>query len=190
MNKTAIILGWIAGWLLIPTWLAAQTTIAGVNFPSVLKTEKGELVINGGGVREKLWIDVYVAALYLLEKNKDPRKIIEADQPMAVRLEIVSSMVNSDNMSEAVREGFEKSTRGNTSPLKDRIDAFIGVFSEPIKQKDVFELVYIPDTGVKIYKNGAYKSVIRGLDFKKALFGIWLGDQPVSTSLKNGMLGN
>ena len=30
---------------------------------------------------------------------------------------------------------------------------------------------------------------IRGLDFKKALFAIWLGEKPADNSLKQGMLG-
>jgi hypothetical protein len=33
------------------------------------------------------------------------------------------------------------------------------------------------------------QETIAGLDFKIALFGIWLGKDPVSTSLKEGMLG-
>jgi hypothetical protein len=31
--------------------------------------------------------------------------------------------------------------------------------------------------------------VIDGLDFKRALFGIWLGDKPVQKELKDKMLG-
>ena len=109
---------------------------------------------------------------------------------MAVRLHIISSMINSENMSEAINEGFVKSTGGNTAPIKDKIDAFIKVFAEPIKVDDIFKLVYVAGEGVKIYKNDVYKSTVSGLDFKKALFGIWLGNDPVSGSLKKGMLGN
>lgn len=167
----------------------AQTLIEGKTFPNSLSTEKGDLVLNGGGVREKMWIDVYVGALYLTAKSNNSSEIVNADKEMAVRLHIVSSMVNSENMSEAVNEGFVKSTGGNTTPVKDKIDAFIKVFSEPIKVDDIFKLVYLPGEGVKIYKNEVYKSTVSGLDFKKALFGIWLGTDPVSGSLKKGMLG-
>jgi len=30
--------------------------------------------------------------------------------------------------------------------------------------------------------------LVQGLDFKKALFGIWLSDNPVQENLKNDML--
>jgi hypothetical protein len=37
---------------------------------------------------------------------------------------------------------------------------------------------------------GAKKgTIIQGVDFKKALFSIWLGDQPADKNLKKGMLG-
>ena len=167
----------------------SQTNIAGKSFPNSIETEKGTLMLNGGGVREKLWIDVYIGGLYVETKSSNASDIINADKPMAVRLHIVSGMVNSDNMSKAVNEGFEKSTNKNTAPIKDKIDGFIKVFSEPIEVDDIFKIVYLPGEGVKIYKNDTYKSTVTGLDFKKALFGIWLGEYPISSSLKKGMLG-
>lgn len=168
----------------------AQTMIAGKSFPDVLATDKGSLALNGGGVREKMWIDVYVAGLYLQAKSSNGADIVNADKPMAVRLHIVSGMVNSENMSEAVNEGFEKSTSGNTALLGDRINAFLDVFKkEPVKVDDIYKIVYVPGEGVKIYKNDSLKATVTGLDFKKALFGIWLGESPVSSSLKKGMLG-
>jgi hypothetical protein len=43
--------------------------------------------------------------------------------------------------------------------------------------------------GTKIYKNSELKGTIPGLEFKKALFAIWLGSNPAQESLKNDMLG-
>ena len=41
-----------------------------------------------------------------------------------------------------------------------------------------------------VYKDGKEVGMIEGLDFKKALFGIWLGAKPADKGLKNEMLGN
>ena len=101
-----------------------------------------------------------------------------------------SSVLSSSNFSEAIQEGFEKSLKGNTAPLKAKIDQFINTFkSEEVKEGDVYELWYVPGEGVKSYKNGKLKSTIPGLDFKKALFGIWLSEDPVDADLKTGLLG-
>ena len=43
--------------------------------------------------------------------------------------------------------------------------------------------------GVIVNKNGKLLTTIRGLEFKKALFGIWLGEKPADKNLKKGMLG-
>ena len=40
-----------------------------------------------------------------------------------------------------------------------------------------------------IYKDGVEKGYVEGLDFKEALFKIWIGDNPADKGLKNEMLG-
>ena len=54
---------------------------------------------------------------------------------------------------------------------------------------DVFVLVYDPNTGVTVHKNGAVQGTIQGVAFKKALFGIWLGNNPVDAGLKTKLVG-
>ena len=48
---------------------------------------------------------------------------------------------------------------------------------------------YEPGKGVSVIRNGTVKVTVEGLDFKKALFGIWLSDDPIQDSLKEEMLG-
>ena len=168
----------------------AQISLNGVNLPAKLVHQQTELVLNGGGVRKKMFFKVYVVGLYLSEKNKNAHEIYPADKPMALRLQITSSMVSSNNMSEAIREGFNQSTGGKIAPLKDKIDAFIQTFAkEKITQGNIFDIYYVPGVGVQTFKNNKLQSTIDGLDFKKALFGIWLADMPVDDHLKKGLLG-
>ncbi len=148
-----------------------------------------ELKLNGAGLREMLWIDLYAGGLYLQSTSKDPRKILDADETMAIKLNIVSGFVTQKKMIKAVRDGFQKATFGNTKALDERINKFIKFFSEPIVKNDIFDLVYIKGVGVKAYKNDKELGVIEGRDFKYALFKIWLGDEPASEALKKGMLG-
>lgn len=168
----------------------AQQTINGVSLPAKLKTATSELNYNGGGVRKKAFFKVYVLGLYLTDKSKDAAAILKSNSEMAVRLQITSSVVNSENMSEAIKEGFTKSTNGNLTPIKGKIDEFIGLFSkEPIKEKDVFILNYVPNVGVKTFKNGKLLATIAGEDFKNALFGIWIGANPIDAALKTALIG-
>jgi hypothetical protein len=131
-----------------------------------------------------------VGGLYLEKKSADAAAIMDADERMAIKLRIVTDLITSDKMQKSVEEGFQKSTHGNTTPIREEIDALIGVYDEKINDEDIFEFVYIPGQGLNVYKNSAYRTTIEcGLSFKRALFGIWLSDRPVQTSLKNSMLG-
>lgn len=175
--------------LLLTTVAPAQTKAAGVNIPNSLSYEGEKLNLNGVGVREKYWMDMYAGALYLNSKSLDANAIMAANEPMAIKLHIVSKLITSDKMVEAVNEGFESSTKGNTAPISAEIEKFKNFFKEEITQNDIFDLVYLPSRGVVVYKNGTEKGTIKGQNFKKALFGIWLSNEPADKKLKAGMLG-
>ncbi len=167
----------------------AQKKVGGVVLPAKVTYQEQELTLNGAGVREKLWIDLYAAGLYLDQKNNDANAIINSEKPKAIKLHIVSKLISSNKMIEAVTEGFENSTNGNTTPIQEEIDTLLGFFREDIKKNDIFDLVYVPSKGVVAYKNGQEKGVIPGKEFKKALFGIWLSNRPADDGLKNDLLG-
>ena len=171
------------------TSVCSAMEIAGVNMPESLEFGKTVLILNGAGVRTKYLLKLYVGGLYLKEKGQNPEDIIKADEPMAIRLHIISSLITSERMEESTREGFEKATGGNSGPVRDKIEKLISVFKEEIKINDIYDLVYVPGKGVEVYKNGNLCSMTEGLPFKRALFGIWLCVNPVQESLKEEMLG-
>lgn len=189
MKKISITL--VSLFLLISTsQLNAQMTIANVTLPGNLKMGSTTLVLNGGGTRVKLFMDMYVAGLYLPAKSSDANAIVNANDAASVRLNIVSGLVTTDRMKEAIIEGFKKSTGGKTAPIQAKIDKFVSLFSlEPITKGNLFELNYTPGVGVVVAKNGKILATIEGLDFKSALWGIWLGNEPADKGLKAGMLG-
>ena len=92
-------------------------------------------------------------------------------------------------MSEATLDGFVKSTGGDLAPIQNEVELLIGAFKDSVEKNDIFELQYAPEKGVAVIRNGELKVQVPGLEFKKALFGIWLSDDPVQDSLKESMLG-
>ncbi|HSP11504.1 MAG TPA: chalcone isomerase family protein [Salegentibacter sp.] len=166
-----------------------QTEIGGATLPNTLEYGSEEMNLNGAGVREKFWMDMYAGGLYLQSKSSNASEIMSADKPMAIRLHIVSKMITSERMIDAVNEGFENATKGNTAPISSEIAKFKSFFDEQINKEDIFDIVYLPDNGVTVYRNGEESGNIKGLEFKGALFGIWLSDNPADEDLKKGMLG-
>lgn len=169
--------------------VSAQQTIEGVTLPAIVTVEGETLNLNGGGLREKLWFNLYVGGLYLKTKSSDAKAIIEKDESMAIHLEITSKMITSENMTEAIVEGFDNSTGGNTDKIAEEIKTFMAAFKEEIVVGNKFDLSYKTGMGVIVKKNGNHLTTIDGFEFKKALFGIWLSEKPADKKLKAGMLG-
>jgi hypothetical protein len=165
-------------------------TVSETRVPDTLNIGGQLLTLNGTGVRNKYFIDLYVGALYLPRHVGDAGTILAADEPMALRLAIVSDRITSERMRDSSLEGFEHATHGKTAPLQREIEAFLDAYREPIRNGDVFELRYLPGTGTDIVKNDKVVTTIKGLAFKRALFGIWLCDEPAQVSLREGLLGH
>lgn len=176
----------LAGALATP---AQALTVSGVDVPDTYSAMGQELQLNGAGTRSKWFMDLYVGGLYVAEKVSDGQAVINADEPQAITLHITSGMITSERMTEATMDGFKSSTDGDLSAIQSDVDQFMSVFQEEIKEGDVFDLVYAPGEGVHVLKNGEQKDTVGDLEFKKALFGIWLSDKPAQKDLKNKMLG-
>ena len=174
--------------LVVSSLSVAQNEIAGIELPNSVQIESDQAKLNGAGIREKFWIDLYASGLYLREKSNDADQVMTGKTPMGIKIHIVSKLISSDKMKSAVEEGFQSSTNEQTGPLRDKIDKFISFFEDEIVENDVFDIFYHPDFGVKVFKNDQLQGTIQGASFKQALFGIWFCDDPADDDLKNAML--
>lgn len=163
--------------------------IAGADMQETYTLGKDTLVLNGAGIRNKFFVDAYVCGLYIRAKNSNPSAILNADEPMVFRIIVISGLITRDKFLDAVNEGFRKSTGGNTAQFQADINKFMGFFSAEIKKWHYFDLEYTPGKGIKAKINGTTVGSVGGLNFKKILFGIWIGNDPADKKLKKGLLG-
>lgn len=174
---------------LIASFTCNAKEVSGISIKELFTYDTTTLQLQGTGIRDKFFMDLYIASFYTLKPHQDATPLLSADEPMALSLHILSSLITSEKMEEATREGFLNATGGNTAALQKQIETFIAIFKEPISLNDRYDFFYFPSKGVLIFKNSLLKSTIDGLEFKKALFGIWLGDKPAQESLKKNLLG-
>ncbi len=160
-----------------------------VTIPDTIEAGGQRLLLNGAGYRTKYFMKMYIGGLYLKQENNDAASIISADEPMLIKLHIVSGRITSARMTEAINEGFENSAGASLASLTDKIARFQSFFAEDINVGDIFDIGYVPGEGVSVHKNGSLSGTIEGTDFKKAVFGIWLGEKPADKGLKKNMLG-
>lgn len=165
--------------------------ISGVFLEERLQSANGEtLVLNGAGLREKFWVDVYVGSLYLQRKTDDVAQILSTPGPWRVQLDFVYKEVARDKLLDGWREGFEKNqSTESLQRLRERIEQFYAFFDRDVLAKEQYAFEYIPGQGVAVSRNGEILGTIPGEDFRTALLEIWLGNHPADKKLKKGMLG-
>ena len=177
--------------LLVVTPATQAVSLSNVVIPEALDADGQSLLLNGWGVRKKLFLKLYVGALYLPAKSSDAAQILGNDTPVGIRLHILSKLVSAKKMEQAIKEGFAKSTGGNTTAIQQEIDQFLSFFRDNVTEDDIFDIVYTPAKGVHVVLNGRELGVVSGnrAAFRKALFAIWIGEDPVQQDLKDAMLG-
>ena len=175
---------------------AMAKKVGDVEVSDSITVDGQNLVLNGAGIRLKkvafINIKVYSGGLYLKAKNSDALAVLDADEPMAIRLYITTGMASSSKLIDAWNEGFERATDGKTAPIKEEIAKFNVLFKKEPKEGDMYEISYVPGKGIVVAMNGEIQGeAIPGLEFKKAVFGIWLAetDDKYLNTLKSELLG-
>lgn len=183
---------WAAG-LVLALGLALNPAYSaeagGVQLDETLEVEGTPLTLNGVGVRNKYFMTVYAAGLYLPEQSSDAAAIMNADEIQAMTLHITSSMITRARFQETVQEGLKQSAGDDYPRYEHVLDDLWEDQSLEVNKGDVFQYYYVPGEGTRFMRNGQTLKVVEGLDFKRVLFGIYLGENPVQDSLKQGLLG-
>ena len=118
--------------------------------------------------------------------STEPNAILESTVPKELILQFVRD-VSAADLSKGWNEGFEKNAKAQSAALKERI-AMLDGWMIDMKSGQRLTFTYKPGTGVQVDVNGAVKGTIKGDDFAKAFFSIWLGDPP-NPEVKSGLLG-
>ena len=163
-------------------------TLEGITLPDQVDLHGTTLHLNGMGLREKYWIDIYVAGLYVQKPTSKSRDIITSDRPKRLQLQFIYSNVPKDRMLETLKENLQRNPDISLETLQ-KIDS-AAVWMEDFTTGDEIIFDYIPGTGTIFTINGEQKGIIQGKDFMEAIFGIYVGSHPASEQLKQGLLGN
>ena len=173
--------------LILGLLLSSQSYGAGA--PDLIEYQGSTMTKNGQGTRIIFFMKVYEGSLYLETKSSNAQEILSMESPMAIRIDVISTMVTADAMKKALSEGLEKSTKNNTSPISEEITQLSSSFNSMVSSGDYYEFIYLPEIGTHVLKNSELVELIKGVKFKKAFFGIFLSDNPIQKNLKKAMLG-
>lgn len=168
--------------------LATYASLAVAELPTQINISGQALKLNGSGKRTKTFVNIYESGLYLRIPSRDANAILAAEDLMAIRVKITSGFVSRASLVASLEESLKKSTKGNTAAIAKETEMFKTSLKDEVQKNDIYDFVYVPSKGMYVMKNGKLKGNIPGVQFKKALFGIWLSDSPVDKGLRQAML--
>lgn len=181
-------------WLLLLGLLVSPHTMAreivGIELPETMQltTEAAPLVLNGAGIRKKLFFKIYVAGLYLPQHQTRPEVILGLPGPKRLRMHFLYKQVERDKLVAGWQEGFEKNlTVSELQKVAPRLAKFNQLF-RTMRHGEVIDLDYLPKEGTLVRFNGELQGPIEGADFYAALLRVWLGENPADPDLKTALL--
>ena len=173
---------------LLLTVPAGAASLAGVTLPDKAEVKGQSLVLNGIALRTKFFIKVYVAGLYVAQKEKSAAKILAADSPRRQVMHFLYS-VSKDQMCDAWKEGLEQNTPKASAEVKKAF-ATLCSWMEPIPKGNELVLTYIPGEGTTVEVNGKTKGTLEGKAVADAILATWIGPDPApGADFKKGLLG-
>lgn len=166
---------------------ASAAEVAGVTMADRVEVDGQSLVLNGMGLREKFFVDVYVAGLYLPAKQRSETAIFGSDTPRRLVMHFVHD-VTKDQVCEAWQDSLKGNRPNAPAALAADFDTLCG-WMEDVTEGEEMVFTYLPETGTTVTVRGEEKGTIEGKEFADALYASWIGDKPATGKLKKGLLG-
>jgi long-chain acyl-CoA synthetase len=179
----------IAVLALFATGVAGAAEVGGVKLDDKASIDGHELVLNGAGIRTKVFLKIYVLGLYLPQPAKDVSAVF-AKSPRRIQMNMLRTL-SADQVVDALLDTMQdNNTQAELAAVKaqtDQLASLIRAFKE-VKEKDVVTLDFV-DGGTRLGWNGKNYGTVPGEPFNQALTKIWLGEKPVQADLKKTLLG-
>jgi hypothetical protein len=165
--------------------------VAGVKVDDTTRVGSTELVLNGAGLRKRVFFQVYTIGLYLPRKAGNATGAINTEGPKRVSIHMLRD-VGAAQFTDALADGIrENHGEAEATALAPRVQELAAIMAE-VKEAKKGMVITLDWTGsatvIGIAGTPAGKP-IEGADFYRALLRIWLGDKPVQDDLKKALLG-
>ena len=161
--------------------------IEGVTFNNAVMADDARLVLKGTALlRYLVFIKAYVGAFYLPEGVDSKQALTEV--PRQLVLEYFHG-IRAGQFDEATRVTIKENVSpGSLARMQPKIDQ-LGAAYRDVKPGDRYILTYVPGVGTRLALNDKVLVVIPGADFSKAVFSIWIGENPIDASFRDNILG-
>ena len=171
------------------TLSANALEIKGVKVDEKVQVGGNALVLNGAGVRQKMVFKVYVAGLYLTQKQADANTVINDTGNKRVSMYFLREL-SAEALLKGMNEGFtDNNSAAEMAAIEPQMKQFRDMMTsaKEVKKGDMIVLDFT-SAGTQVNINGKTLGIVEGEAFNQALLRVWLGAKPVDTALKKAML--
>jgi len=173
--------------------LAQAGEVAGVKFAEQIEVPGGaKLVLNGAGLRKRLFFDIYAMGLYLPERKVKAEQILSLAGPKRIAIRMLRD-VSAEAFTEALIDGLRRNqSEAAMVRFGPRIKQLTDIMAELQEAKEgmAIDMDWAQGSGLRLVVNGKQAGApIVGEDFYRALLSVWLGTNPVQDDLKAALLG-
>jgi hypothetical protein len=186
-----ILLAALILWLGSPVLAAGRdkdADSANAPLPQRIEVEKQSLVLNGQALRKIAFIKIYVAGLYLPDRETRPDAILASDEPRSLVMHFLR-----DVEAKRLCEGWDSSLAENTpNPSAELMEQFriLCSWMENAAEGERLTFAYVPGRGTTVEFGGNVKGPMAGKEFADALFRTWIGPKAIpGEEFKRHLLG-
>jgi hypothetical protein len=133
---------------------------------SVIKVYDARLHLGAGEPSSKVFADIPVRLQLTYHRGFTAAEIIKGGDTLLARNVKADALVS----------------------LRERLELINRAYRD-VREGDSYTLTYVPGKGTTLRLNGSPLVTVPGHDFAAAYFRIWLGDDPISKSMRDTLLG-
>ena len=173
---TVLVLSLALALLTLPVAPADAGELKGVTLPDTVDVGDQSLQLNGMALRKKLFIKVYVAGLYLPDKQTDAAGVLASDTPRRMVMHWLRGVGQ-----DSICGGWMDGLRANTPDASDELEQDFETLCEwtgSAEEGDRYVFTYVPGEGTTVEVAGEIKGTFEGKEFADALFASWIGPDP------------
>lgn len=168
---------------------AQAARVAGHDMPATWKLGEQTLLLNGAGIREYsfLKINIYVAALYLTDREANQDAILQSTKPRVIHMKMLRDVSRDDSV-KAWRHYLAENCKTPCMLDAAALKAFVGLVPET-KANDTQTYVFA-NAKLEIFRNSMKLGEVENASFANTVLATWIGATPTTENLKRALLSN
>lgn len=166
---------------------AQAIKVYGTSFDKKLMVSDYQLQLKGTALlRYLVFIEAYAGALYLPEDIIGDQALNDIPRHLVLDYRVgIQAKKFGEATTIKIKESVSNEVYSRLAPKVDQLNRLY----RNVSPGDRYTLTYIPGKGTTLAYNTIPLGTIEGVEFSKALFSIWIGENPIDEGFRDKLFG-